>query len=87
MPLPFAQPQVYINIDGLMDLENAIQSLEELLQKIENPQTPISVCIQEYESALQIATNCIDHFSKLDQKISVLKRDGEHIIQETTPHV
>lgn len=56
--------------------ENKMQSLEEIINKLERGEAPLEECISMYEKGVVIAGECMSMLNEAEQKIKMISAEA-----------
>ena len=68
--------------DGLQ-IESTMKSIEKLLEKLENPDTPLNESMAHFEEGIGLIRQAQEMLAAAEQKIELLlEEDGEPVVSE-----
>jgi exodeoxyribonuclease VII small subunit len=59
------------------NFENGIKSLEDIVRKLENPETGLDESIELYKNGMTLLRNCTDKLEKAELRIKEITSDGK----------
>lgn len=62
--------------------EEAIIRLEDIVEQLENPDTPIEIAIKLYKEGIDIATFCNEKLTNIEGQVSILKKESDGIFRK-----
>ncbi|MGN0771705.1 MAG: exodeoxyribonuclease VII small subunit [Christensenellales bacterium] len=60
-----------------MNFEQSMKELENIISKMENPDTSIEESVELYEKGVKLSNNCLNIIKNAEAKIALLKDDGK----------
>ena len=82
MPTPKAAEE------KLPDFESAMRDLEALVERLERGDLPLEESLAAFERGVMLTRTCQTALKDAEQKVDILlKKAGEHAIEEFTPDV
>lgn len=64
------------------DYEKALKRLEEIVEKLENEETPLEKAIELFSEGKRLADLCLKKLTELEHKVQILMEDEKGEIQE-----
>lgn len=60
-----------------MTLEESFSRLDEMLEKLENPQLPLEESFRLYQQGMELLAKCNEKIDTVEKKILIMNGDGE----------
>lgn len=60
-----------------MTLEESFSKLDEMLEKLENPQLPLEESFRLYQQGMELLAKCNEKIDTVEKKILIMNGDGE----------
>ncbi|MCL2356122.1 MAG: exodeoxyribonuclease VII small subunit [Defluviitaleaceae bacterium] len=66
-----------------MTFEEKLNRLEEIIERVENAQTPLEEAISLYKDGVKIAGECGENLRGYENEILLLKKEADELILES----
>ena len=66
-----------------MSFEDSLKELEEIVEKLENGDTPLDDAIDEFTKAMELVKNCNEKLNNAEEAIAKIVEDNGDIIEFT----
>ena len=63
-------------VNDKLKFEEALQRLEEVLEKLEKSDCPLEEALKYFEQGMELVTYCRDKLSRVEEKISILIKES-----------
>ena len=63
--------------ESKLSIEESFSKIEEIIEKLENPEISLEVSFQEYQAGMKLLKDCDKQIEKVEKKILVLEETGE----------
>jgi exodeoxyribonuclease VII small subunit len=69
--------QKYCKKENIMSFEKKIASLEEIVEQIEDAQTPLDAAVSLYKNGIELARECGEILRGYEEEVQVLKKSAD----------
>ncbi len=63
--------------ENKLTIEESFSKIEEIIEKLENPEISLEDSFQEYQAGMKLLKDCDKQIEKVEKKVLVLEETGE----------
>ena len=63
--------------ESKLSIEESFLKIEEIIEKLENPEISLEASFQEYQTGMKLLKDCDKQIEKVEKKILILEETGE----------